>query len=378
MKRLKYENIFNCILGGALGDALGVPLRDLTYDLIVNEYGKYGLREIQIDCDGKARVSANTQLNIFTIDALIRAYTRYYIYEDEKYCKKITYTNYLRWQYYQDRKVPIDIERNLLEDNYLYFIQELKYERLYEKRMSNILSETIQSNKHNNNNDGFGCLSNIVPYGMFYYDDYNKAFETAIKVAKLTHGHPNAYLACGTYAVIVASLIRGNKLEQSIQIAIDILKEKKDSEEILSYIALAFKMAKEQIHYPEKFDDFGMCKKAHEVLAAAIYVCLIGQNNISNALLFSVNNSCYSNNIATVVGQILGLYRGLDEICIKWSQKIEMYNLIKDISKDLYQVVNRNLPSEIENYDKELQIDEMQYENIKNISKWWLVKYDKI
>lgn len=381
MKKLELDDIFNCILGGAIGDALGGAVRDLPYDVIISQYGKSGLTGIEVDCDGKARITANTQLNIFSIDALVKAYTKYYIYGDINLGRKLTYTNYLRWQYYQNRKIHYNVDIELLKDNYLYSVQELKYERYAEQRMKDILETGMLNDDEENSdnfNNGFAALTKTVPYGIFFHNDYQLAFDMAVKLAKLTHGHPNAYLSCGVLAVIVASIANGEKLEKAIQNGIDILKQQSDNNEVMEMIAVALKNAKEKTHYPEKFEDFGLCDHAHEVLAAAIYVCLIGQDSISNALLFAVNNSGYGNNIATVVGQILGLYLGLDNTCIIWSQKIELYDLLKDISYDLYRVVNKSIPNEIEDYDKELAINEMKYVNIKNISNWWLIKYDKI
>lgn len=381
MKKLNFNNIFNCILGGAIGDALGVPVRNLSYDLIVSQYGKSGLTDMEADCDGKARVTANTQLNIFTIDALVKAYTKYYIYRDKDLGAKLAYTNFLRWQYYQGRNIQGYFDDELLKDNYLYSIQELKYERYPEKRMIDILETgMIQEDEDNsqNGNSKWACLTKTVPYGIFFHNNYNLAFDTAVKIAKLTHGHPNAYLSCGVLAVIIASIANGEKMQKAIQNGIDILKKKDDADDVLKLIALALQYAKEVNHYPEKFDDFGLCDDAHEVLATAIYVCLIGEGSISKALLFAVNNSVLGNNVATVVGQILGLYSGLDDECKKWAEKIEMYDVLKDISYDLYLVSNKKVPSEIESYDKDLVLNEMKYINVKNISNWWLIKYDKI
>lgn len=381
MKKIKYDNILNCILGGAIGDALGGPVRDMSYDLIIDKYGKRGLNGLEIDCDNKARVSANTQLTIFTIDGVIKEYTTKYIYGKSKYMTKVMYTNYIRWQYYQGRKISINMDKRLLKDNYLYSVQELKYERYPEQRMADILeTEMIEEETENENNfnDGWACLTKTAPIGLVYYEDLETAFDTAVKVAKLTHGHPNAYLSCGVLAVIIASLMQGNRLEVAIQTAIDMLKQKENASEVLRYIALALDLAKDKIHYPEKFDDFGLCDQAHETLAAAIYVCLIGQENISKALVFSVNNSAYGNNIATIVGQVLGIYLGLDDVCKSWSTKLEMYELMKDISNDLFSVIMNKLPKQIDNYDKELNTNDMKYKSVKNIAKWWLIKYDKI
>ena len=40
--------------------------------------------------------------------------------------------------------------------------------------------------------------------------------------------------------------------------------------------------------------------------------------------------------------------------------------------------ITNKLPKQIDNYDKELNTNEMKYKSVKNIAKWWLIKYDKI
>ncbi len=380
MKKISIANFHNCILGGAIGDALGYPVRDLEYDTIINKYGKKGITTIEVDCDNRARITDNTQLTIFTMDALIRTYTKYYLYKKTGMGEINTYTSYLRWQYTQGRKVPESRAIDFLNDNYLMNYQELKYERCAEKYTKEILCNDIKNSKLEgiNDNKGYLCLTKTAPVGLVFYKDDNDAFEMAIKIAKITHGHPSAYISAGIFSVIIANLCRGKDLNESIQKALDIAKQHKESKQVIDKINFAYRLSKDKYHYTEKLDDFGICENADDVLAATIYICLIFQDkDISDALLFSVNNNCLGNNIASVVGNILGLYNGLDIISTEWSKKIELYKLIKDISFDLYSVAINELPQEIENFDKELTFDEIKYNNEYNIANWWMVKYDK-
>lgn len=380
MKKIKVEDIYNCILGGVIGDALGYPVRDLEYDIIIKNYGKSGIDKIELDCDNRARITDNTQLTIFTIDALIRTYTKYYLYNKTGMGVINTYTAYLRWQYNQGRKIPNTRDIDFLNDNYLMNYQELKYERCAENYTKEILCNEIQKDKleGTNDNKGYLCLTKTAPIGLVFYKDDEDAFEMAVKIAKITHGHPSAYISCGILSVIIANLLKGENLNDSIQKALNIARNKKDSKEVIQKINFAYRMSKDKYHYAEKLDDFGLCDKADDLLAAAIYICLIFEDkDISDALIFSVNNNCLSNNIASVVGNILGLYKGLDIISTQWSKKIELYDLYKSLSFDLYCTAINELPQEIENFDKELTFDEIKYNNEYNIANWWMVKYDK-
>ena len=379
MQKKNVDDIYNCILGGAIGDALGSTVNDMTYDLIVEQYGKTGLTDMEKDCDGKARLTANTQLTIFTIDAIIRAYTKYRIYGFTNLGKTISYTGYLRWQYNQDRKVPDGIDPKMLSDNYLMDIQELKYERFAESNMKQVLeNEMLNDDMENtNNNKGYAAVTKAAPFGLVFYQDDELAFEMAVKVARLTHGYPSAYLSAGAMAVIIANIVRGEKIEVAIDNAIAILKKQKTRANIIDKITIAKTFAKDKIHYPEKFDDFGLCDDSEEALAAAIYVCLVYPKNMEKALLFAVNNNCYSSNIATLVGQILGLYNGLDIKMLDWAKRVELFPLFKDLAYDLSFVVDEKMPTDMEVFEEGKDIGEIKDKWNEDIANWWLLKYDK-
>jgi len=381
MRKLDINNIYNCIFGGAIGDALGYPVRDLSFDLIIDDYGKKGITDLVLDCDSRARITANTQLTIFTIDALIRAYTRYHIHRETDITRKITYNNYLRWQVYQNREYNKYIDMKMIEDSYLNSIQEIKSERCPEQRMINILENEVYSEKEItelNYNSGFAAITKAMPFGIVFRKEMKLAFDMSVSIAKLTHNDPRAYLSSGAYSVIIASIANGEILEKSIENALIAIKDLEDSEQVVEKIELAIKMSKDKTHYPEKFDDFGLCDESHEVLGAALYASLVYKDDISKALLFASNNSCYGNNIATLVGQILGLYKGLDDVTKEWIKLLEMSQEITRLVREFNCIIEGNLPNEIEKDDAITDIDEIKSLSKKQIAKWWVEKYDKI
>lgn len=61
-----------CLIGGAAGDALGYAVEFLPEQAIVHKYGETGI--IRYDrANNIARVSDDTQMSLFTADALLRS-----------------------------------------------------------------------------------------------------------------------------------------------------------------------------------------------------------------------------------------------------------------------------------------------------------------
>lgn len=59
-----------CILGGAVGDALGYPIEFMSEEEIFSIYGKGGITVYNLN-NGVAEISDDTQMTLFSIDGLI-------------------------------------------------------------------------------------------------------------------------------------------------------------------------------------------------------------------------------------------------------------------------------------------------------------------
>lgn len=61
-------------MGGAIGDALGYPAEFMKYDEIIDKYGEKGVNELKLT-NGFAQISDDTQMTLYTANAVIREKT---------------------------------------------------------------------------------------------------------------------------------------------------------------------------------------------------------------------------------------------------------------------------------------------------------------
>ena len=65
-----------CLVGGAVGDALGWPVEFLKYQEIVKKYGSEGIKDLDLGNKKLAEITDDTQMTMFTAEGLLRAATR--------------------------------------------------------------------------------------------------------------------------------------------------------------------------------------------------------------------------------------------------------------------------------------------------------------
>lgn len=66
------DKIKGCLIGGTVGDALGYPIEFMSEESIFHKYGPTGLSDY-ILVDGIAQISDDTQMTLFTADAIVCA-----------------------------------------------------------------------------------------------------------------------------------------------------------------------------------------------------------------------------------------------------------------------------------------------------------------
>ena len=77
MGRKLQGRIRGSLIGGAIGDALGYPVEFMSREHILQKYGDKGIRRFQeFDRNGKAVVSDDTQMTLFTANGLLFGITR--------------------------------------------------------------------------------------------------------------------------------------------------------------------------------------------------------------------------------------------------------------------------------------------------------------
>ena len=70
------DQVLGCMVGGAVGDALGYAVEFASYDSIVMKYGKKGITRFKLDRHGVAEISDDTQMSLFTAAGILLGMTR--------------------------------------------------------------------------------------------------------------------------------------------------------------------------------------------------------------------------------------------------------------------------------------------------------------
>lgn len=327
MKKSK-EYFRGCLLGGAIGDAFGWPVEFLLDKEIKMKYGDTGVTDLILGKNGKAEITDDTQMTLFTGEGLLVASEGGISSDVISY----VYDGYLAWLYTQGE---YDKNKDLL--NYSL----LSKKELFAKRApGNTCIESLKSGRIGtiqntiNNSKGCGGVMRVAPVGLIFHS--RKAFRIALECAAITHGHPSGYISAGIFACIIAEIMLGKTLEQCINTALDIAKEYKGHEECITLIKKALYFASNDLDTKSAIKQIGEGWVGEEALAIALYVCLKYKDEFDRAIITAVNHDGDSDSTGSITGNILGAYCGIQKIPKSWIEKLELLEVITNLADDIY------------------------------------------
>ena len=73
--RRTLEHFTGCLLGGAVGDALGAPVEFASINAIRHIYGSAGITDYDVAYGRRGAITDDTQMTLFTAEGLLRAIT---------------------------------------------------------------------------------------------------------------------------------------------------------------------------------------------------------------------------------------------------------------------------------------------------------------
>lgn len=339
MKRDK-NHFRGCLLGGAIGDALGWTVEFMTANEIRARYGENGVTDLMVGTSGKAEITDDTQMTLFTAEGILvaeaeRRYTGNCDVDME------VYHAYLRWLLtqgsYQLGKQSglIDSPCEEVHTGWLYSIKELYSSRAPGNTCLSALSSGRRGtiDEPINNSKGCGGVMRVAPAGLFFTKD--EAFNKAAEIAAITHGHPSGYLSAGALAYILASIIEGEDVENAVKGAIEKLQRCERSDECLRSLCRAFELSKSDMPDIDAISSIGQGWIGEEALAIAIYCSLRYRDDFKRALIAAVNHDGDSDSTGAITGNILGAYLGLDCLPLEWVDKVELKDVILQVADDL-------------------------------------------
>lgn len=331
------NHFMGCIIGGALGDALGYPIEFSNIQMIKNEFGENGIKSPEIHpYTGSSIITDDTQMTLFTIEGLIRSYTRSNT-KGISHVPSVIYHAYLRWLYTQGFFVnrfessPEEFDGWLIKNQALFAIRapgNTCLSSLKTGRMGMI-------NDNLNKSKGCGGIMRVAPIGLAT----KKSFELGCEVAAITHSHQTGFIAAGILAQTISNIIYFDmNIKEAILNSLKISKKYNGYKESFDLVMKAINLANKNTEIKIN-NELGLGWVAEEALAISTYCALKYSDNFKEGILKAVNHSGDSDSIGSITGNIIGAYLGIESIDTKWIKKLELSNVISEITSDLYSVV---------------------------------------
>ncbi|RSN04315.1 ADP-ribosylglycohydrolase [Nonomuraea sp. WAC 01424] len=329
------DRVRGCLLGGAIGDALGAPIEFQSLREIRKHHGQEGISGYVATWRGTTGlVTDDTQMTLFTIEGLTRRT------DADGVAVTDVREAYLRWLDTQEHKAPPPADRP-------YRTGALREEGwLYSRRAP---GNACLSGLHhpfpgpsplgtpgpvNPGSKGCGTVMRSAPFGLTAPYDARAAFELSAACAQITHGHPTGYLAAGAFAAIVARLMTGEPLEAAVHHALDLLAGHPLHEETSDALRAALALAVGGEPTPERVESLGGAWVAEEALAIGVY-CALAEPSPERALLLSVNHSGDSDSTGSVCGNLVGALRGADALPAAFLRPLEGRDTIERLAAAL-------------------------------------------
>lgn len=329
-----------CLLGGAVGDALGAPVEFMKRTEILRQFGPKGITQYAPAYGGVGMITDDTQMTLFTAEGLIRAWVRGCLKGITTY-SGVTAHAYLRWLQTQGERPTCDIDFGTDETGWLFQQRELHSRRA----PGNTCLAALRAMKSfgepaRNDSKGCGGVMRVAPVGLFAWrlrqqESPRDAFRLGTELAALTHGHPTGALTGGVLAVLILALTDGASLPEALAVSKAILRAEPGHEETLRSIEMAESLAASGQPHEAAIAQIGQGWVAEEALAISIYCALVARN-FKHGVILAVNHDGDSDSTGSITGNLLGAMHGVRAIPAEWLEPLELRDVITTLADDLF------------------------------------------
>ena len=350
----KLEQYTGCLLGGAIGDALGAPVEFLTNEFIKSKFGAQGISEFYPAYGKRGAITDDTQMTLFTAEGLLRGLVRRRERGIGGAEVAIVHESYLRWL--ETQKTPFNTE--IAENNgWLITIESLRSRRAPGNTcISALAAMTSLGEPAVNDSKGCGTVMRVAPIGLLYDDEL--AYRMGKETSALTHGHPTASTAAGALCLIISQLRKEVPLDQAVKLALAIIKNDEIKQSVANETSQAIEKAislaqDSEDPCPELIETLGAGWIAEEALAISIYCALVARD-FAHGVLLAVNHSGDSDSTGAITGNMLGVIYGVKCIPLHWQEQVELREVIEQLAFDLVDIPSNYYSDGTDKYHTEV------------------------
>ncbi len=342
------DKIRGSLVGGAVGDAFGYPVEFvLSFEEIRAKYGEEGITEYDKRYlwleDGvrydTAQFSDDTQMTLYTAEGLLEAI------RNGRPVVPTVCNSYLVWFGHQvGRKVKTSYDSELGK------IVELNQRRAPGNTCISALFSIYNGKEPENASKGCGGVMRVAPVGLYGGAHGWELAETARiagEVAELTHLHPLSTYSSAALAVIVRQCVVSEEVVESerfksivaksLEVVAEVYGEDAPSMDDFKKIILkAIRLEDNPLRDWEIIENgLGGGWVAEETLAIAVSSVIRHINDFNACMICAVNHGGDSDSTGAVAGNIIGAILGYDAIPAKFTDTLQLRNLLLSTSDSL-------------------------------------------
>lgn len=328
------DSIRGSLMAGAAGDALGYEVEFMSRRAILSRFGEQGITKFALDSNGKALISDDTQMTLFTANGMLMGLTRGYMRGIGGRPEKYVDIAYLDWYYTQTGK-----KREMLIDDWhptwLRDLPEMAHLRAPGNTCLSACESLFRGEKVQNNSKGCGGIMRVAPmallnagYASKNGDGYSieELAEAGGEIAEVTHKHPLGFLPASLLTVLLYKIVPMSPKQvceeidgivaDTVNILDRIYKGKYDADKryLKELTMKAVQLAHSDISDADAIRELGEGWVAEETWAIALYCAIRHIDSLEDAIIASVNHDGDSDSTGSVCGNIMGAIYGYEHI----------------------------------------------------------------
>ena len=326
-----------CLLGMAVGDAMGCTIDGRTWQDIQKTYGRRGLLGFDLQSREYAAVTSYTQIAAYLCNGLLLGLTRNK-HELMRY-GKLSLREWTRsQQFYRDP-----------EESYCWLAKLPQFRRRQcrdARMLDNLRIEAFGTmDDPKNDNRAPGAITAGIAAGMYYLPGRiptERVGTLAGDLIALTHGNPDAFLSGAVLAYTIAGILQEPDcpLEEQFLQAIAAVDGQfrgrfPQSELLARQLRDAIHLAKAGVYAPQEGMEQLRCLDAAQCLAGAMFACLLYPEDFDSAIVTAVNHSGASAAVGAIAGAILGAKMGEGMLPAFYLESLECGDALREIACDM-------------------------------------------
>lgn len=326
-----------CLLGLAVGDAMGYSVDKKTWEEICRDYGPNGLLGYDL-ANGSADVTSYTQLAAFMCNGLMLGLTR---------GNPALYQRYMALamqEWAKSQQFRTNPEKTAC---WVAQVPELRRRHCMDTRMLDSLSRDTYGTPEKPVlvSTTPGALTAAVAVGLCYDPEKIEPRQLGIlgtEAMAFTHGDPEAFL-CGAFlAYCLAGILQepACPLPDQFTHAMDAIIEQfggqyAQVQTICDKIRYAQTLSRDLQITPLAAMTLLQCTTAAECLAGAVYAATIHPGNFDEAMIVSVNHSGRSCAVGALTGAFLGAKLGAEALPEFYLESLDVASVLDELATDL-------------------------------------------